>query len=143
MYNPRWPHTLSAYRERLDSNGMPVTDEEGNPILDRITFERVITDTRGNPTFHSDGTFATEKVTKINWGYRTPTGGIKDAGAVFKTDFKISCQMFVTPLEEGIVLTLKDYTHTFNAVVKKCTTYNWGTNIWFDDPGNDGEPQEG
>lgn len=140
MFNPRWPHTFTAFREKLDANGDPVVDKDGNPTLERITFDKVIYDPQWNPTHRPDGSFATEKVTKMPWGYRTSTGGIKDSGAVFKTDFKISCPMFLNSLEEGIVLTLKDYQRTFNAVVKKCTTYNWGTNIWFDDPGNDGEP---
>ena len=31
MYNPRWPHTFVVVPEYLDDNGLPVTDENGDP----------------------------------------------------------------------------------------------------------------
>lgn len=31
MYNPRWPHTFVIVPEYLDENGLPVTDENGDP----------------------------------------------------------------------------------------------------------------
>ena len=31
MYNPRWPHTFTIISEFLDENGLPVTDENGDP----------------------------------------------------------------------------------------------------------------
>ena len=139
MYNPRWPHTLKCYRASFDERGMPVLDESGNPVMIPFIFKKVVYDSKWNPCFHADGSFFTEDVDELPWGYRTATGGIQDSGAVFHTDFKISHPMFLTPLEEGDVLELTDYTRTFTAVVKKCTTYNWGSNIWLDRPGNDGE----
>ena len=138
-YNPRFPHTLRGYRESLDANGDPVVDEKGDPVLVAIVFKKVVCDVNGNPTFHADGSFVTEDVTVMPWGYRTSTGGIKASGEVFETDFKVACPMFITPLEEGLVLELTDYSHTFTAQVQKCTSYNWGTNIWFVNPGNDAE----
>ena len=139
MHNPRWPHKLTAYREPLDANGLPVTDSEGNPEASLITFDVVQYSSGYNPVRNSCGGFVTKPMTRLPWGYGTSTGGIRDAGDVFKADYKISCPMFLTPLEEGVRLRLTDYTHTFYGVVKKCTTYNWGSDIWFDNPGNDGE----
>lgn len=139
MYNPRWPHTLRAFRGVLDESNLPVTDERGDPVYEVVPLEKVVYDDKWNPTTAADGGFQTETVLDMPWGYRTATGGIKDSGDVFKADFKISCPMFLTHLEEGVVLRLTDYTHTFNGVVKKMTTYNWGTNIWFDNSGNNAE----
>lgn len=31
MYNPRWPYTFTVIPEYLDENGIPVTDENGDP----------------------------------------------------------------------------------------------------------------
>ena len=138
MYNPRWPHTLRAWRDALDGNGLPVTDSEGNPTVEPVTFDVVRYTGDYNPQRNSCGCFVTRKTDKLPWGYRTSTGGIKDSGEMFKADYKISCPMILTPLEEGVRVRLTDYSHTFYGVVKKCTTYNWGTNIWLDNPGNDG-----
>ena len=137
MYNPRWPNTLTAFAAVLDENKLPVCDENGDPVITQIAFTKVVYDSRMNPKFHADGTFVTETVTELPWGYRTSTGGVRDAGEVFRTDFKISCPMIITPLEEGSLLYLKDKVRTFVGVVKKMTTYNWGTNIWFDRYGNE------
>lgn len=137
MYNPRWPHTLQAFRAALDENGLPVTDVNGDPVYNLIPLQRAVYDGSWNPVVSPDGGFKSETVYEMPWGYRTATGGIKDSGDVFKADYKISCPMCLSHLEEGVVLRLTDYTHTFNGVVKKMTTYNWGTNIWFDNPGND------
>lgn len=138
-YNPRWPHTFVAYTPTLDDYGIPVTDSEGNPTFSAMEMELVTTDDDLNPVFVDDE-MVTETVTEMSWGYRTSTGGIKDSGEVFKADFKISCPMFVTDLPEGTKLALTDYTHTFEGIVKKVTTYNWGTNVWIDCPGNNEVP---
>lgn len=162
MYNPRWPHKLYVFESTLDENGLPRTDENGNEITTRYLADvsgkrlkesdgkyltvpggpmqiRIVNyDGRMNPTFGADGTFNTQVVFEVPWGYRTSTGGIKDSGEVFHTDFKISTPMILTQLEEGMLLLLTDDTHTFIGVVKKMTTYNWGTNIWIDRYGNEG-----
>lgn len=140
MYNPRWPHTLTVYSEALDERGRPVTDAEGNPVQTPMTLTRVRYDSKWNPIRTASG-FATEEVTELPWGYRTSTGGIKDSGEVFAADYKISTPMMLTHLPEGTIVTLTDYDNTFTAVVKKQTTYNWGTNIWLDVPGNRDELQ--
>lgn len=138
MYNPRWPHTLTAYRESLDADGLPVTDSEGDPVEVPVEFEVVRYGSNFNPIKKACGCFDTETVSELPWGYRTSTGGIRDSGDVFQADYKISCPMIMTPLEYGVRLRLTDYTRTFEAIVKKATTYNWGTNLWIDKIGNDG-----
>jgi len=132
MYNPRWPYTFSVVKESLDENGLPVTDEEGNPVEDEMALEKVIYDSQWNPTRGADGKFATESVTVMPWGYRTSTGGMRTSGEVIVADYKISCPMFLTELPTGTVLRMTDAVHTFRVKVIKMTTYNWGTNIWCD-----------
>ena len=136
MYNPRWPHTFSVYSPSLDERGLPITDSNGNPQETKMVMKKVVYDSAWNPVRNSGGSFRTDDVTEMPWGYRTSTGGIKDSGEVFAADYKISCPMMLTHLPEGTVIVLTDYDHSFCAVVKKQTTYNWGTNIWLDNPGN-------
>lgn len=142
MFNPRWPHTLTVFTHSLDERGAPVTDDNGDPISTKMTLKQVSYDSRWNPIRTSDGSFSTTDVTELPWGYRTSTGGIKDSGEVFAADYKISTPMMLTHLPEGTVVTLTDYDHTFSAIVKKQTTYNWGTNIWLDAPGNNADGVE-
>lgn len=142
MFNPRWPHTLRAYRGSLDSRGLPVTDADGNPTNEAVVFNKVVyagSVENPDPVRRVDGSFATEQVTVMPWGYRTSTGGMRDSGEVFAADYKISCPMFIGELPEGTVVVLTDYNHTFEGIVKKQTTYNWGTNLWIDVPGNNGK----
>lgn len=160
-YNPRWPSTLRVYDTNLDANGLPVTDENGDPVTDRylkdssgrmltdsegryltvpggpMQLKKAVCDRYGNPTFNSDGSFAYEVVEELPCSYRTATGGMKDSGEVFIADFKMSTPMLLTHLEEGVKVAVIDKTHAFIAVVKKMTTYNWGTNIWIDRLGNE------
>ena len=132
MYNPRWPYTFYVEGEALDENGLPITDENGDPVTSSMVFQKVVCGSQGNPTRHSDGTFVTENVSVMNWGYRTSTGGMKTSGEVVVADYKISCPMFITNLPAGTVLWMTDAVHTFRVKVVKMTTYNWGTNLWVD-----------
>lgn len=136
-YNPRWSSRFCVRGSSLDASGLPVTDEDGNPVLATVSLERVICDRHGNPTFDSAGELVTETVDEMPCSYRTSTGGIKDSGDVFQSDFKMSCPMMKTHLEEGTIIVVTDKTNQFTAVVKKMTTYNWGTNIWIDRYGNE------
>lgn len=130
---------MTAYHEALDANGLPETDEYGNAKLEPIIFKKVVCDESCNPRRLSDGSFMTEEVTSLSWGYRTSTGGIRASGIVFEQDFKLSCPMILNELPEGTILHLNDYSHAFVVKVQKCTTYNWGTNIWIVNPGNNGK----
>ena len=132
MYNPRWPHTFTVLSESLDENGLPITDEQGNPVVGSAQVDMIVYDPQLNPRFSPDGRFVTETVVDVPWGYRTSTGGMKTSGEVWVADYKISCPMLLTDLPSGTVLNLTDYTHTFRVKVVKMTTYNWGTNLWVD-----------
>ena len=132
MYNPRWPHTFKVVEETLDENGLPVTDASGNPVTQDAQVELIVYDAQWNPRRRPDGSFVTELVTEVPWGYRTSTGGLKAAGEVIVADYKMSCPMMLTELPTGTVLQMTDYTHSFRVKVMKMTTYNWGTNLWLD-----------
>lgn len=132
MYNPRWPHTFTILTERLDANGLPVTDTNGNPVSGSMPVEMIEYDTQWNPRRNPDGSFVTESVLEVPWGYRTSTGGMKTSGEVWVADYKLSCPMLLTDLPSGTILIMTDYTRTFRAKVVKMTTYNWGTNLWVD-----------
>lgn len=132
MYNPRWPHTFRVVVDPLDSNGLPVTDANGDPVVDSMQVEKIVYDSGWNPTRNPDGSFVTEMVTDMPWGYRTSTGGLKTAGEVIVADYKVSTPMMLTELPTGTILEMTDYTHTFRAKLLKMTTYNWGTNMWLD-----------
>jgi len=132
MFNVRWPHTFTILKENLDANGLPVTDADGKPVTGDMEVERIVYDPQWNPRRRADGRFVTETITKIPWGYRTSTGGMKTSGEVWVADYKISCPMLLTDLPSGTVLVMTDYVHTFRVKVVKATTYNWGTNLWVD-----------
>ena len=132
MYNPRWPHTFSVVGESLDQNGLPVVDKNGDPTTTTPTVQMVVYDGRWNPRRNSDGSFMTEGVTVIPWGYRTSTGGMRTSGEVIVADYKISCPMLLTDLPAGTILSMTDSVKTFRVKVVNMTTYNWGTNIWCD-----------
>ncbi len=131
---------MRVFADALDENGIPITDENGDVTRSVISVDRVVCDSYGNPTFHVTGDLVTESITEIPCSYRTATGGIKDSGDVFHSDFKMSTPMLATNLEEGTIVEITDKTHRFLAVVKKMTTYNWGTNIWIDRYGNEQSP---
>lgn len=132
MYNPRWPHTFRVVVESLDQNGLPVTDANGDPVVGSMQLEKVVYDSAWNPRRSPDGSFVTEMVTDMPWGYRTSTGGLKTAGEVIVADYKVSSPMLLAELPTGTILEMTDYTHTFRAKLLKMTTYNWGTNLWLD-----------
>lgn len=132
MYNPRWPHTFTVLGESLDANGLPMTDKNGDPVTSTVSLQKVLYDSQYNPLRKADGSFVTETVTEIPWGYRTSTGGMKTSGEVWVADYKISCPMFLTDLPSGTTLIMTDSTRTFRVKVVKMTTYNWGTNLWVD-----------
>ena len=132
MYNPRWPYTFVVVEESLDTDGMPVVDKYGDPVVSSKTLQKVVYDAQWNPARGADGSFVTESVTEMPWGYRTSTGVMKTSGEVIVADYKISCPMFLTDLPTGTTLILTDSVRSFRVKVIKMTTYNWGTNLWVD-----------
>lgn len=139
--NRRFPHCLRALRPEVDEYGMPVYDENGEPAYSVIPLEVCEMNSEGYPIRDSSGKFITRTVQKICWGYRTSTGGIKDSGQMFETSFKIACPKFITDLPQGTLLELKDDTHTWRAIVQKCTSYQWGSDIWYEIPGDNEKVQ--
>ena len=130
--NRRWPHTFTVLSESLDADGTPVTDADGKPVRSSMPLERVVYDGNWNPRLRPDGSFVTETVVEVPWGYRTATGGMKTSGDVIVADYKVSTPMLLTEIPTGTILTMTDYTHTFRVKVIKMTTYNWGTSLWGD-----------
>lgn len=131
MYNPQFPHRLKVLRSGLDAHGEPITDDEGNPVEAAVTLIAVVM--RDNqPTFDGDGNFVTEEVESIAFGYRQSSLNTMRQGDVIVSDYKISCPMFLTPLNPGDVLELTDYEKTYRGVVVKKDTFNLGALIWFD-----------
>lgn len=132
-FNPRFPHKLRVLRPALDEFGQPAFDANGDPALSPLTLDRVImTDgiEFGEPTFNLDGSFATEQVQEIEWGYRTSTGGFHDSGEVAEANYKIATPLFLNQLYTGDILEMTDYDGTIRMEVLKKTSYNWGANIW-------------
>ncbi len=137
MYNPQFPHTLRVIREGLDEHGDPITDENGDPVAAVVTLTAVVM-VDNQPTFDADGKFITEEVDSIPFGYRQSSMNTMRAGDVIVSDYKISCPIFLTPLNPGDILELTDYEKTFRGVVVKKDTFNLGTLIWFDRIKNEG-----
>lgn len=140
IHNPRFPHTLRVLRPVLDEYGQPAFNENGDPFFTTLVLQKVVmTDDEadnGDPAFNNDGSFVTEDVEEIRWGYRTSTGGFHDSGEVAEANYKIATQMFLNPLFTGDVVEMTDFDGTTRMEVLKKTTYNWGANIWVKDVKN-------
>lgn len=135
MFNPRFPHTLRVWRARKDKNGEPMTDADGDPIYD-ITLLKVVVMIDSLPVVRSDGSFDSEMTEWISFGYRTQGKNTKETTDVIVSDFKLATPMFLTPLEPGDRVEIKDYERTYwGEVVKKMTT-NLGSNIWINEVRN-------
>lgn len=132
MFNPRFPHSLRVWRARRDDFGEPMTDKDGNPILDIIRLKRVIC-LDGEPVVVSNGKFDTELVDEIEFGYRTGGKNTSTATDVEVADYKIATPLFVTPLESGDRLEITDYDRTYWGDVVKKITFNLGSNIWYNE----------
>lgn len=138
-YNPRFPHKLRVLRPALDEYGQPTFDENGDPAFHTLVLDRVVMTGGiefGEPTFNYDGSYKTESVEEIEWGYRTSTGGFHDSGEVAEANYKIATPLFLNPLYTGDVLEMTDYDGTLRMEVLKKTSYNWGANIWVKDVKN-------
>lgn len=135
MFNPRFPHTLRVWRFRKDDNGEPITDDEGNPIQEVVMLEKVVMIDYA-PVVLSDGSFSTELVDTINFGYRTQGKNTRDTVDVVVSDFKLSTPMFLNHLNPGDMVEITDYERTFWGEVVKKATYNLGSNIWINEVKN-------
>ena len=135
MFNPRFPHSLRVWRSRKDADGTPVTTEEGDPVLDVVMLDAAVM-IDGRPLHTYEGGFETEPTEWISFGYRTQGKDTKDTLDVVVSDYKLATPMFITSLEVGDRVEVKDYDRTFWAEVIKKQTFNLGSNIWINEVKN-------
>lgn len=135
MFNPRFPHTLRVWRPRKDDNGEPITNEEGDPSFEVVMLDKVVM-LDNEPQTLSDGSFATEIVDYIDFGYRTQGKNTRDTSDVVVSDFKLSTPMFLNHLNPGDRVEITDYERTFWGEVVKKVTFNLGSNIWINEVKN-------
>ena len=135
MFNPRFPHTLRVWRARKNSFGEPVTDADGDPIYDIVSLKSVVM-IDSLPIVNSDGSFETELTEWLSFGYRTQGKNTRETVEVIVSDFKLATPMFLTPLEPGDRVEMKDYERTFWGEVVKKSTFNLGSNIWVNEVRN-------
>ena len=109
-----------------------MTDSDGDPIYDIVSLKAVVmVDSR--PVVLSDGSFDTYLTEWLEFGYRTQGKNTKDTTDVMVSDFKLATPMFLTPLEAGDRVEVKDYERTYWAEVVKKQTFNLGSNIWINE----------
>ena len=109
-----------------------MTDNDGDPIFDIVTLKAVVmVDSR--PVVLSDGSFDTELTEWLAFGYRTQGKSTKDTTDVMVSDFQLATPMFLTPLEAGDRVEIKDYERTYWGEVVRKQTFNLGSNIWINE----------
>lgn len=135
MFNERFPHTLRVWRSRKDDNGDPMTDSKDNPIYDIVSLKAVVM-MDSQPVVRSDGSFDTELTEWISFGYRTQGKNTRETVDVQVSDFKLATPMFLTYLEPGDRVEIKDYERTYWGEVVKKMTFNLGSNIWINEVKN-------
>lgn len=119
----------------MDENGLPIADENGDPFKEVLMLHKVqmIDNT---PITAMDGTYETEEVEWIEFGYRTSGKSTRDSADVYVSDHMISLPLFITFLNPGDLLEIEDYDRTYWAEVVKKHTFNLGSNIWFKEVNN-------
>lgn len=135
MFNPRFPHTLRVWRTRKNDHGEPMTDAEGNPVQDIVSIKKVVM-IDSEPVVRSDGSFDTELVDTIEFGYRTQGKNTRETVDVQVSDFKLATPMFLTHLEPGDKVEIWDYERSYWGEVVKKATFNLGSNIWINEVKN-------
>ena len=135
MFNPRFPHTLRVWRSRKNDYGEPITNAEGNPVQDIVRLKKVVM-VDNEPIVRSDGSFDTELVDVIEFGYRTQGKNTRETVDVQVSDFKLATPMFLTPLDAGDRVEITDYERTYWGEVVKKATFNLGSNIWINEVKN-------
>lgn len=108
--NPRFPHHLRVLRAQFDEMGVPMTDDNGDPMY--------------------------ELVHESSFGYRTQTLNTSASGEVIVADHKIALPRTLVTILTGDILEVTDYTRSYRAYVVKAITYNLGTNLWIEEAKN-------
>lgn len=135
MFNPRFPHMFRVWRVRKNDDGDPITDADGDPIYDIVKVKSaVIVDNK--PMMLSNGSYNTELVEWVSFGYRTQGKNTKDTADVIVSDYKLSTAPLMTYIEPGDRVEIKDYMRTFWGDVVKMMTFNLGSNIWINEVRN-------
>lgn len=109
-----------------------MTTDKGEPLLDVVTLDAVVM-IDGRPLFDYYDGFATEPTEWIEFGYRTQGRDTKDTLDVVVSEHKLATPMFITPLEVGDRVEIKDYDRTYWAEVVKKQSTNLGANIWINE----------
>lgn len=112
-----------------------MTDSEDNPIYDIVSLKAVVM-VDSQPVVRSDGSFDTELTEWISFGYRTQGKNTRETVDVQVSDFKLATPMFLTHLEPGDRVEIKDYERTYWGEVVKKATFNLGSNIWINEVKN-------
>lgn len=134
-HNPRFPFTFKVLRPRK-VDGEYVLDAEANPIYDVVELS-VVAMSNGWMVRTSDGSPVIEKtVTELKCGYRTNTRNLAEMGDVVVYNVTLHTPPFTTPLLFEDILEITDYDRTYRAKVVKKVTFNWGSDIWFDEVKN-------
>lgn len=135
MYNPRFPHSFRLKKARYDEYGNPVFDDNGDAIYEYVNMECVEMKDH-EPVRDSEGNFVTYFSEEVNFGYRTSSKSASTVNDMVTADFCIACPMVLTEIHSGETLELRDYERTYYGTVVKKTTFNLGTNIWFNEVRN-------
>lgn len=134
--NPRFPHTLTVYRAKRDSSGNIVLDVNGDPTYEVLPLDKVAL-SDGYMMRTSEGVPIIEsQVNSIACGYRTNTRNTSEYGDVVVYNVTLHTPPFTTPLLFDDILEITDYERTYRAKMVKKMTFNWGTDIWFDEVRN-------
>ena len=135
MFNPRFPHKFRVWRVRKDDYGEPMTNDEGDPIYDIIRIQAAILIDE-KPVMNTDGTYETEAIEWVDFGYRTQGKNTRETLDVVMSDYKLSTAPLMTYIQPGDRVEIKDYLRTYWADVVKMMTFNLGSNIWVNEVKN-------
>jgi hypothetical protein len=123
---------LRVWRSVKDDNGVPMTNDEGDPLFEVVELDEVVMcDNR--PVMLADGGFETKKTEWLCFGYRTQGKNTKDTVDVMVSDYKLATPMFVTPLSPGDRIEIRDYDREYWGEVVRKQTFNLGSNIWINE----------
>ena len=112
-----------------------MTNDQGEPVFDIVRL-KVVAMIDYQPIVLADGSFDTEYTEWIDFGYRTQGKNTKDTSDVVVSDHKLATPMFLTPLEMGDRVEIKDFDRSYWGEVVKKQTFNLGSNIWINEVSN-------